>query len=561
MLFALYDVVCYNTENKGVGYVFDKIRSYILSEKGKKLLYYGISGVITTIISFVSFKLFLDILNLHYILDFSMSWLLAVTFAYLSTRIKVYKSKANNKKEKAFEYTRFIIGRIITYVINLVLLMIAVEWFKLDEFWSNAVITVIVIVLNYFIGDVMINCFNGRQNKVKLNATSTKFICLIIIITILAVAVRLMLFNIESGDYVGFLNKWYDELKQNGGMSALSKIESDYNMPYLEILALLTYIPINKLYLIKAVSVIFDIVMAISVMILVSRLTNKNKKYMLLSYAITLFLPTVVLNSAAWAQCDSIYTTFIILALVKLIDKKYVTSILFYGVALAFKLQAIFILPVYAIVFLGNKDMLKKLIYAPLVVVPNIILSLPAIFYGKNVFSIFGTYGTQVSEYANYISQNISNIYHLIYFDANSFIATQSNVILVLMIAMTLIVFFSILVLVQKGKIKLEGKVVELAFYSVLVCVFLLPCMHDRYLYVAEVLAAVLFAKASNRSERIFGIVITILIQMVSLGSYGRFLFLRSGNNMIVDALVYMGIIVTFTLKAGLNERQLVICQ
>lgn len=123
------------------------------------------------------------------------------------------------------------------------------------------------------------------------------------------------------------------------------------------------------------------------------------------------------------------------------------------------------------------------------------------------------------------------------------------------MIAMTLIVFFSILVLVQKGKIKLEGKIVELAFYSVLVCVFLLPCMHDRYLYVAEVLAVVLFVKASNRSERIFGIVITILIQMVSLGSYGRFLFLRSGNNMIVDALVYMGIIVTFTLKAGLNER------
>lgn len=79
--------------------------------------------------------------------------------------------------------------------------------------------------------------------------------------------------------------------------------------------------------------------------------------------------------------------------------------------------------------------------------------------------------------------------------------------------------------------------------------------MHDRYLYIAEVLAVVLIAKASNRSERFFGIVITILIQLVSLSSYGRFLFLRSGNNMIVDALVYVGIIATFTLRAGLNER------
>lgn len=35
--------------------------------------------------------------------------------------------------------------------------MIAVEVFRFDEFWSNAVITVIVIILNYFVGNIMIN--------------------------------------------------------------------------------------------------------------------------------------------------------------------------------------------------------------------------------------------------------------------------------------------------------------------------------------------------------------------------------------------------------------------
>lgn len=126
-------------------------------EKIKKLLSYGISGVITTIISFVSFKIFLDYVKLNYIIAFSLSWILAVTFAYLSTRVRVYESKAKTKKDKTFEYTRFLIGRIITYVINLVLLMIAVEVFRFDEFWSNAVITVIVIILNYFVGNIMIN--------------------------------------------------------------------------------------------------------------------------------------------------------------------------------------------------------------------------------------------------------------------------------------------------------------------------------------------------------------------------------------------------------------------
>lgn len=123
----------------------------------EKIIAYGISGVITTIISFVSFKLFLDYLNMQYILAFSFSWVLAVTFAFFSTRKRVYESKAESKKEKSEEYIRFIIGRIITYIINLVLLMISVEIFKLDEFYSNVVITVIVIILNYFVGDIMIN--------------------------------------------------------------------------------------------------------------------------------------------------------------------------------------------------------------------------------------------------------------------------------------------------------------------------------------------------------------------------------------------------------------------
>lgn len=135
----------------------------VLKDKAKikKIIIYGISGVITTIISFTTFKLFLSFMQ--YIFAFSLSWLLAVTFAYLSTRKSVYESAADNKKEKTNEYLRFIIGRIITYVVNLILLVIAVEVFKFDEFYSNAVITIIVIILNYFIGDIMIN----KLRKVK----------------------------------------------------------------------------------------------------------------------------------------------------------------------------------------------------------------------------------------------------------------------------------------------------------------------------------------------------------------------------------------------------------
>ena len=53
----------------------------------------------------------------------------------------------NQIREENSEYVRFIIGRVITYLINLGLLVIAVEWLGLDKFWSNVVITIIVIIL------------------------------------------------------------------------------------------------------------------------------------------------------------------------------------------------------------------------------------------------------------------------------------------------------------------------------------------------------------------------------------------------------------------------------
>lgn len=132
----------------------DKI---IGNKKIRKIIVYIFFGVITTVISFVSFKVFLDFVNMQYVLAFSLSWILAVTFAYFSTRKRVYESNITSKKEIKDEYIRFIIGRIITYVINLVLLMIAVEVFKFDEFYSNVIITIAVIILNYFVGDIMIN--------------------------------------------------------------------------------------------------------------------------------------------------------------------------------------------------------------------------------------------------------------------------------------------------------------------------------------------------------------------------------------------------------------------
>ena len=77
---------------------------------------------------------------------------------------------------------------------------------------------------------------------------------------------------------------------------------------------------IEPLFLIKFVSIIFDYVCAIYSLKIVYKLTNKNILLSLIAYASVLFLPTVMLNGAMWGQCDSIYTSFILISLYYLLD-------------------------------------------------------------------------------------------------------------------------------------------------------------------------------------------------------------------------------------------------
>jgi len=178
-----------------------------------------------------------------------------------------------------------------------------------------------------------------------------------IIITILALLMRNNLRYFQSGDYVYSLKPWTDYLEAHGGFLGLKSLESNYNMPYLYILAFITYLPSSTLAKIKLVSIIFDFITAFLVMIIVKKLIKPSKSSLIpyLAYAITLFIPTLVLNGTVWGQCDIIYTCFILLSIYFFLEKKYVGTFIAYGIALAFKLQAIFVLPVYIFMYFKEK--------------------------------------------------------------------------------------------------------------------------------------------------------------------------------------------------------------
>lgn len=372
-----------------------------------------------------------------------------------------------------------------------------------------------------------------------------------VFVTIIAIVVRIKMFSYDKGDYLYFLSPWFDDLKANGGFKALANYKGDYNAPYMTILAFLTYLPINSLISIKLVSVIFDFALALSCGFLIKELVNKNKKeYFAITYSVVLFIPSVLLNGACWAQCDSIYATFVILSLLFLIKEKHVLSFIMLGVAFSFKLQFIFILPLYLVLYVVKKNFsLLNFLIIPFV---NIILCLPAIIAGKPFLECITIYFNQTSTYKESLVLNFPNIYKI--FNGNPDIFyTVGELVTIFVCAFTL--FF---IIFKKIKFNNE-KILLLAIWFITIITFLLPGMHERYLFMGEILSILYFIVYKKNGF------FALFINMCSIITYSNFLNAMSFEYMQLLSIGFLIVIyfytksVFYTLKDNSNNKKNII--
>ncbi len=213
------------------------------------------------------------------------------------------------------------------------------------------------------------------------------------ILFLLAIALRVSLYHIVTSDYTVFLSQWYDFIQTHGGFAALRYNFSNYNPPYLYLLALVTYLPIPKLVAIKSLSVVFDGVLGLFTYLILS-LKYRRSYAAILGALVVLFAPTIVINSSAWGQSDAIYTAFCLGSLYFLLKERPAWACVFFGLAISFKLQAIFFLPVLLIVLLKRKLPIKYLVLIPAVF---LLMLAPAFFAGRDAWSLLTIYAGQIT--------------------------------------------------------------------------------------------------------------------------------------------------------------------
>lgn len=380
-----------------------------------------------------------------------------------------------------------------------------------------------------------------------------KFIIFFIIITAISLFARIAVIDFVSGDYYSCLEPWFYQLKHNGGLSALKLNIGNYNLPYLTILALLTYLPIEPIVSIKMVSIICDYICALAVLKIVYIVlkNNKNKDFFaLLLYGVVLFLPTVLLNSACWGQADSIYVAFMLLSIVALIEKKYLKAFIYLGVSFAFKLQFVFILPLFILIYISE----RKFPWYYFLIIPavNIIMCLPAIAFGKPISACIDIYINQTSQYSAYLSMNFPGVYNLI-FPTNSYnyVMAPNEYMSKMGVMCTIFVFAIMAFMVLYKKIKFDKQqIIEFGLWSVMIATFLLPHMHDRYLFAGDILS-VLYC-IYNKDK----LYVPIGISLISIYGYTGFLF---GKNPVpIQYLSFMYLVLIFIVTKDIYNKYFV---
>jgi putative flippase GtrA len=113
------------------------------------VFHYILFGVLTTLINIISYVI-LTSLNFDYKVATTIAWIISVAFAFITNKLYVFKSKKMNIIIVMKEMLAFIFFRLLSYFLDLITMIIAIEFMGIDDLYSKIMANVFVIIFNYF---------------------------------------------------------------------------------------------------------------------------------------------------------------------------------------------------------------------------------------------------------------------------------------------------------------------------------------------------------------------------------------------------------------------------
>ena len=127
-----------------------------LLKKYDEVIKYLFFGFLTTLVSVFIYWFFTKLFHVNYMISNVLSWIVSVSFAYITNKIFVFKSKCESEKDIIIEIYQFFKYRVLSLVIDIFLMYLFVEVFSIDDMVSKLIVQFIVIVLNYLFSKLFV---------------------------------------------------------------------------------------------------------------------------------------------------------------------------------------------------------------------------------------------------------------------------------------------------------------------------------------------------------------------------------------------------------------------
>ena len=363
-----------------------------------------------------------------------------------------------------------------------------------------------------------------------------------------AFVLRGLCLNYETSDYTQFLTVWVDFFRTHGGLAALREPVGNYNVPYLTFLALISGSSLSDLHLIKLFSIFFDVVLAWSVMQLVG-LFRREAVWKLSAFFLVLFWPTVVLNGALWGQCDSVYASLAVLSVYLVLAGHPVLGVVSIAAAFSFKLQAVFIMPVFLLFWLTRRVRLRHALAFPATCV---VMVLPAVIARRGLWDALTIPFQQTGSIGTELNYNASSVFALVTDVREPDLAAKLGIGAAALVIVLLAVWFWL----RRNDCSDRALVLAAALLAIAIP-FFLPHMHDRYFFAADALTLALAAAWPQLTLP------AVLCEFASLLGYHAYLRMRyllpmaDGALALIAALIILAAVLALELqqKSPLHEK------
>lgn len=359
--------------------------------------------------------------------------------------------------------------------------------------------------------------------SMKNNKTELIHIAMFCVVTLGAIALRFFFLSVKSNDYYLCYESWINDIRSHGGIASLRNNIGDYPPLYMTLLTLVCYLPFEPVVIIKIMPCLFDFILALVCLRLLSAAKVTNIVAKLSLYSLILLNPITLFNSAAWGQCDSMYTVFSLLAIYgacNIDSEKWYSSgdgiLLLYGISLSLKLQAIFLFPIFGLILIMQKKNRIKLVHFLWIPIIYTISCIPMYLAGRDLKVMFKIYLGQANRNYGTLNLNYPNLYSLIGNpSSNMYNSFFMYGLLLTFIILLFVYYFAYCKDLEMKPLNLY----KLSAITIFIICFFLPSVHERYAYLAEILLCIILLLDSKYIK------ITIATLLCTLFTYCTYLY------------------------------------